>query len=237
MIYMGSKNRIAKYILPIILKGRKTEQWYVEPFAGGMNTIDKVDGKRLANDIHAELVSMWQALLYEGWIPPKEVSKCEYIDIRDNRDNYPACLVGWVGFNCSYSGKWFGGYAGKTATKNGHIRDYQGEAIRNVAKQKSSMNGVKISNENYWAVDIPKNSIIYCDPPYKGTTGYANSFDSDKFWQWCRDKHKEGHTVFISEYSAPADFKCVWSMEVKSSLSANGTYGGSKSSTEKLFTL
>ena len=34
---MGSKNRIAKFILPIILKERKPEQWYVEPFAGGMN--------------------------------------------------------------------------------------------------------------------------------------------------------------------------------------------------------
>ena len=37
MKYMGSKNRIAKYILPIILKDRKEGQWYVEPFVGGAN--------------------------------------------------------------------------------------------------------------------------------------------------------------------------------------------------------
>ena len=37
MKYMGSKNRIAKYILPIILKDRLEGQWYVEPFCGGCN--------------------------------------------------------------------------------------------------------------------------------------------------------------------------------------------------------
>jgi hypothetical protein len=30
-------------------------------------------------------------------------------------------------------------------------------------------------------------------------------------------------------------FECVWSKEVKSSLSANGKSGGNKNSTEKLF--
>ena len=32
---MGSKNRIVNEILPIILKDRKPNQWYVEPFVGG----------------------------------------------------------------------------------------------------------------------------------------------------------------------------------------------------------
>ena len=33
MKYMGSKARFSKDILPIILKDRTVEQWYVEPFA------------------------------------------------------------------------------------------------------------------------------------------------------------------------------------------------------------
>ena len=45
MKYMGSKNRIAKHILPIILKDRKENQYYVEPFVGGANMIDKVQGQ------------------------------------------------------------------------------------------------------------------------------------------------------------------------------------------------
>jgi len=82
---------------------------------------------------------------------------------------------------------------------------------------------------------IPKNSIIYCDPPYENTTKYKDSFDHAEFWRWCRDKAADGHKVFISEYTAPKDFKCVWSKSAKSSLSANGECGGSKSSIEKLF--
>jgi len=50
MKYMGSKSRIANDILPIILKDRKQDQYYVEPFCGGLNVIDKVDGNRIAND-------------------------------------------------------------------------------------------------------------------------------------------------------------------------------------------
>ena len=50
MKYMGSKNRIAKHILPIILKDRKEGQWYVEPFVGGANIRDKVECKRIGSD-------------------------------------------------------------------------------------------------------------------------------------------------------------------------------------------
>jgi hypothetical protein len=31
MRYMGSKNKIAKHILPIMLAERKPDQWWVEP--------------------------------------------------------------------------------------------------------------------------------------------------------------------------------------------------------------
>ena len=62
MKYMGSKARIAKEILPIILKGRTPGQWYVEPFCGGLNTICLVDGNRLANDKNKELIAMFVGL-------------------------------------------------------------------------------------------------------------------------------------------------------------------------------
>ena len=59
MKYMGSKARHAKEILPIILSTRKEDQWYVEPFVGGANVIDKVDGKRIGADINEPLIGMW----------------------------------------------------------------------------------------------------------------------------------------------------------------------------------
>ena len=69
---------------------------------------------------------------------------------------------------------------------------------------------------------------------FKGTKQYSISkdFDYNKFWEWCRKMTKNGHTVFISEYNAPEDFKCVWEMEVTNSMHTTKT----KKPIEKLFT-
>ena len=82
--------------------------------------------------------------------------------------------------------------------------------------------------------DLGKNCIIYCDPPYQGTTKYkgVDDFDHDAFWNWCREQANNGHKVFVSEYNAPDDFKCVWQKEIVSSLTKDS---GSKKGMEKLF--
>ena len=67
MRYTGNKSRIAKYILPIILKDRKPNQWFVEPFVGGANITDKVDGLRLASDYNKHLIEFYKALQYRDW--------------------------------------------------------------------------------------------------------------------------------------------------------------------------
>jgi len=237
MKYMGSKNRFAKELLPIILKDRVDGQYYVEPFAGGMNMIDKVTGNRIANDFNEQLISMWKELINNKWTPKEYYTKDEYKDIMQNKDKYPTHVLGWVGFNCSYSGKYFGGFAGKVTTKTGVERNYQDEAFRNTIKQVPNLVGVNFVCGSYDEIEIPEQSIIYCDPPYQSTTGYSNDIDHDKFWQWVREMTDKGHKVFVSEYNAPDDFECVWEKQTKSSLSANGVSGGSKVSTEKLFTL
>lgn len=235
MKYMGSKARFTKEILPIILKDRLPEQTYVEPFAGGMNMIAEVDGKRIANDIHTELIEMWEALVCDDWIPNAFIEREHYNRIRANKKDYEPWLVGWVGFNCSYSGKYFGGYAGKVKTKIGTERNYQAEARKNIDKQKPKLKGVVFTNKKYTELEIPNNSIIYCDPPYRNTTKYNTEFNHNLFWDWVREKSKQGNKVYVSEYTAPNDFVCVWEKEAKSSLSANGVIGGSKISLERLF--
>lgn len=236
MKYMGSKNRIAKDMLPIILKDRKDGQYFVDLFCGGCNLIDKVENPRIANDINEYVIEMFKSMIYDGYIPTR-INK-EYYDLVKNNYNIATKKeVGYIGINCSYSGKWFGGFADIVNTKCG-VRDYQQEAFNNVMSQIKNMNGIKFFSKSYDKIDIPLNSIIYCDIPYKNTTKYKNdcNFDYDKFYDWCIEKYKEGHKVFISEYNMPEDkFECVWSKEVKSSLSANGKSGGNKNSTEKLF--
>ena len=244
MKYMGGKARFAKDILPIILKDRNPEQWYIEPFAGGMNMICEVNGNRLANDKNYHLIEMWKWIIKNG-IPLKseEITKELYDYARDiyndrTENTLSDPIVGWIGWMGSANGRFFdGGYSGKSNTKIGTVRDYIKEAISNIEKQLPKMIGVKFENKDYTEMEIPTNSIIYCDIPYQGTKQYSTSkdFNHSNFWQWCREKSNEGHTVFISEYNAPADFECVWQKEAKSSLSANGVIGGNKVSVEKLF--
>lgn len=229
---MGSKNRISKELLKIILKDRISGQFYVEPFVGGANMIDKVKGNRIASDLNKYLIYMWKNL-QQNWIPKNNYTKEEYIFIKNNKD-IDLAVTGYVGINCSYSGKWFGGFAGKTKTKEG-IRDYQAEAFKNVMLQVKNIIGIKFYDCNYYELEIPSESIIYCDPPYANTTKYKDDFNHIKFWEWCREMTKKGHQVFISEYNAPEDFKCVWEKKVSSSLSANGKSGQNKISSEKLF--
>jgi DNA adenine methylase len=230
---MGSKARFAKELLPIILKNRKPSQWYVEPFAGGMNMISEVTGNRIANDLHYYLIEMWKSLT-SGW-QPNEISKIEYYQVKENASNLPPHLVGWVGFNCSRFGKWFDGFAGTITTKEGNVRDYQRESRSAIAKQVPKMLGVVFENKSYEDLEIPPNSIIYCDPPYAGTRKYLDSIDHEFFWSWVRLLSNSGHTVFVSEYAAPEDFEVVWEKEVKSSISATSGSKGINHSTEKLF--
>ena len=203
MKYQGSKNKIAKHILPIILKDRTEGQYYVEPFMGGGNMIDKVDGLRIGNDLNYHLIEMWRAL-QNGWVPPDIITEAEYKYLKAAQDIEDPALVAFAGFCCSHSGIWFTSYA-----KCSKGRNYAAEGFRNLKKQLPKMTGVELYNLDYRDLDIPEGSIIYCDPPYRGTAGYKFSFDNDIFWQWCRDKSLDGHRVYISEYNAPPDFRCL----------------------------
>jgi len=235
MKYMGSKNRIAKEILPIMLKERGQRTW-VEPFVGGANMIDKVGGKRIGADLNKYLIIFWKAL-QNGWVPPEHTTIDEYYRIKENKDDDPKMTL-WAGICCSYGGKWFGGwindYKENRRLKNGRLPNHQTESRNGVLKQLPKIKDVDFVFASYEDLQIPQNSFIYCDPPYEGTTKYKDDFDHPKFWQWCRDKVKEGHIVFVSEYNAPDDFECVKMVETNTQL-GNGSNSGNMLKMEKLF--
>lgn len=229
MKYMGSKNRIAKEILPIILKDRiSEEQYYVEPFCGGCNLIDKVKGNRIASDCNEYLIELYKAVQV-GFIPSDSYTEEDYKHIKENKDANKA-LAGYFGFALSYGGKWFGGWCRDSLGK----RNYVKEAYNNMLKQIPHIKDINFECSSYDEMSIPGNSIIYCDPPYRDTTKYNTSFDYDKFYNWCREMRSKGHQIFVSEYNMPDDFKCVWQKEIVSSLTKDT---GSKKAVEKLFTL
>lgn len=236
MKYMGSKNRIAKYIVPILENSFIENECIdlIDACTGGANLIDKVRFTQnlFAYDVNEYIISMWQEL-QRGWIPDF-VSRELYKKIMNDKEKYPKHLVGWVGVACSYSGKWFGGYAGETITKQG-VRNYQTEALSNLKKQINCLGKVKFNCVSLFELNPINKSLIYCDIPYRDTTGYKDNFNHDAFYKWCFKMKELGHIIFISEYNMPKEFTEVWSIEVKSSFSANGNIGGSIKSLEKLF--
>ncbi len=230
MKYMGSKARFAKEILPIILHDREEWQFYVEPFCGGANVIDKVDGNRIGSDVNQYLIELLKALS-NGWVPPENVSEIEYRSAKDKMIVDP--VTAFVGFGCSFGGKFFGGYA-RGKNNSGSWRNYASETKRNLLAQAPNLRGIDFRCGSYSDLDIPKNSIIYCDPPYEGTTKYSTSgLDYKAFWQWCRDMSSAGHKVYVSEYNAPDDFECVWEKKTNANFDS-GRVGGSER-IERLF--
>jgi len=231
MKYMGSKNRIAKEILPIILKERGQRTW-VEPFVGGANVIDKVQGKRMGNDNQEYVIALYKAL-QNGYIPPKEVTSDFFFEVENNKDKYPKELVGYLGTQLTFGCEWWGSFRRDNTGK----RNYDVEAYNNVMKQRPKLIGVEFVCGDYRDLEIPSNSLVYCDPPYRGVRKYVGNvkFDSDVFWEVCRNWSKQGHIVFVSEYEAPTDFECVWSKEISASANNSIKTGQGLKAVEKLF--
>lgn len=91
-----------------------------------------------------------------------------------------------LGLLFSYSGKWLGGWCRDSLNK----RDYVNESYKNAINQSPFLQGVKFVNESYMDLKIPNNSLIYCDPPYEGTTKYKNDFDHVAFLGLVQAKSK-----------------------------------------------
>lgn len=235
MKYMGSKARIAKDIAPIINEIIRDNgiKVYIEPFVGGANMIQHIRCEnKYGCDNNSYLIAFLQRI-QTGWNPLEEVemSKELYQDIKDHKEKYPPEVVALAGFCATYNAKWFGGYAGTVKTKINTYRNYYDEAVRNVLKQAEHIKDVHFWCDEYRSINAVEGTLIYCDPPYQGTTGYKDSFDHDQYWEWVREMSKD-NIVLCSEYAAPDDFKCIWTKKLTTTLDMNSRI----TATEKLFT-
>ena len=87
-------------------------------------------------------------------------------------------------------------------------------------EQLQQLQRLELYSSDYREVKIPKEAIIYCDPPYKGVETYReDGFNHDEFWDWAREQSKT-NKIYISEYQAPDDFKIVLRFN------QNSTYAG-----------
>lgn len=232
---MGSKTRIVKHILPIMLQeadklGLTT---WVEPFVGGGNMIDKVPDTydRAGWDINPHTIAALRAIRDHIDILPDSLTEEEYKAIKGSTLVDP--VNSWLRFVASFGGKFDNGYAREKGSDASTFVQY---GKRNAYKQTEGLQGVDLYVGSYDCfTELLEGCLIYCDPPYQGTTSYkTDTFNHPEFWEWCRYMSTK-NKVFISEYQAPVDFKCVWEGSLVTNFAS--TRIKANQAVEKLFTI
>lgn len=229
MKYLGGKYRHAHLIAPFInsLVEAFDLQVYSEPFCGMFNVGTRVVAPiRIASDLQPDVIEFHKAVR-DGWVAPTTVTEAEYYQVKASPG--PSAIRGFVGFQCSFAGKWWGGYARNPKGDT----NYALTGSRGVDKLRPGIQGVEFFHRPYW--ESPQADIIYCDPPYFGTTAYTGvkgTFDSEAFWAWVRERSRSSF-VLVSEYTGPPDFHVIWEKKAKITATRNEC----KDSVEKLFSL
>src|SRR5574344_1393951 len=163
MIYMGSKNRIAKEILEIMLKDIG-DNYFIDAFCGGGNLIQHANcNKKIASDINKYTIAFLNKIKEDtSWLPKSEVefTKENYIYIKNNKKEFSDFMLGHVGYNLSFGGKWFGGWC-----QNDNHKDYVKAGYEHALRQSDKIKDVIFINCGYNELNIPDNSTIYCDIP------------------------------------------------------------------------
>jgi DNA adenine methylase len=214
--------------------------WYWEPFVGSGKVIAQVRCPvRVGSDTNRHIICLLRRVR-DGWVPPAEVTEGDYDywnELRKKRPDLTDPMVGFVGHGCSFGGKFFGGFARPSRESAPDAV----EAKNSLVKMRPYLQGVKFKTRSYydpyWDGFFPAGrTVVYCDPPYEGTTSVGNDrkFDSGAFWRWATAAVSLGMTVLVSEYACPFDWaEVVWKRTMKKSLRAKD--GSSK--VEYLFRL
>lgn len=214
MRYFGGKFKISKD-LATVLNPITKDKPFVDLFCGACNVVEKITtaSSRIANDNNPYLIALLKAV-QDGWEPPTVCTEEQYNYAMSHLDESPA-LSGFIGIGCSYSGGWKNGYA-RLIDK---VHNAPREAHNTLLRQKPKLGGGMFTPYSYDKVPIPYGSVVYCDPPYNGTTNkyYTRKFDYDAFIKWV-EANKGKYDIYISEYkenvsSWPTSYEIVWEKE------------------------
>lgn len=238
MKYRGSKERVAKELVPIIQKyiDDNDIHYYMEPFCGGCSLIEKIKcDRKFAYDKDKYLINLLVYVKNGGVLPdaiPKELyDKARKAWYSKDTSGFKDWEIGCIEFLSSFGGGDFTfGYAKdhweKTA-KGEKLRQPYQEAKRNILKQaeRKGFQEIMFGISDYKDLkmeDLDCRHVIVCDPPYNNTKKYANAqhFDYEEFWNIMR-KWSERHIVLICELNAPDDFECIWEKSVTRTIKAS----------------
>jgi len=173
----------------------------------------------IAVEAHPGLVSLHRAVA-DGWVPPEHVTEAEYQEIR--RGDSTTALAAFVGFGCSFGGKWWGGYA-----KNNRGDNYAQQSSKALRRDARANVEHVASDALTW--DCAGAEVVYCDPPYTGTTGYnaVAAVAADAWWHRLAALAGEGRACYLSEYAeappAGVEARCVWTAPTHKTQLTKGT--------------
>ena len=240
MVFMGSKNKYKKYIIPIInkyIRNNKIKDFY-DVFCGGANLIDSIICENLyANDLSPTLIALHKQMQIDSSVFPETGSRLwwddAYKDYKRLINNFPIDYKIWekealiplwqIGAIEWYSSFTRGGFP-RGYAKAGGGRDYYKEGLKNHLEQMRNTNYKKIhfSQGSYKNINIPENALIYCDAPYRNTKPYSINpkFNYEEYYNWLKEKSKT-NPIFISEQEMPEGFNIIWEMEVKRTAGRN----------------
>lgn len=204
MQYLGGKVRLAKTIAACMSEVRRPGQPVWDPFCGGLSVAAALaaGGPVYASDVNAALIALYTAVR-DGWAPPESVTQEQWAAAKTLPDSDP--MKAFCGFGCSMSGAWFKAYAkddvpGEPGFKSRFYARAAANALRRDVPKIAQFECKSFLDSQPAHCDF----LIYCDPPYIGTTGYAavGAFDHERFvdrvLEWSAFTH-----VFVSEYEFP----------------------------------
>lgn len=237
MVYMGSKRRYCKYIVPIIQKyiDENNITTFVDVFCGGGNLADKIKCNTvIANDLSPTLIALHQMAQTNFDKIPEDGSReywdsaySEYKKIKtamSKNEEYisqiPLYKIGAIEWYASFSNGGFPrGYAKNSPTRNYYKEAWKNHKIQSENELYKNIQFIcgdyKNILKNINNIDI-KHTLFYCDSPYKGTKPYSINpkFNYEEYYNWLREISKT-IPIFISEQNMPEDFPIIWEKEAK----------------------
>lgn len=234
MCYRGNKESASYHIVRFIENLMTDKKQVVDLFCGGCSVACALPKRFhvVANDSNPYLMSMFHVLKNDMWQDPPVPVDAEFYNImkneldKDYRKFTPhgnalkaddATLVmrakiGWAGFAGS-SRDFMASFCGRSSGSATDKTFYRTKKIKETVSLLKE-NNVQLTCIDYKEFQPKVPTVFYCDPPFSGKIKYpVTSFQSEEFFDWCRNIVKKGHVVLVSEISAPKDFKRVWDRE------------------------
>lgn len=247
IVYQGSKNRLAKYIIPLLNKLIQANgcTLFIDACCGGANIIANtkyqiVCKTKYAFDNNKYLIALFDKVKFDD-LEYIHIDENEYKKVKQEfllgNNTYENWYYGYVGFLFSYGTVFMDSYARGNDNK-GNPRNMGKERYTNLLNQKEALKDTIFTVQNIFDINLDKlnkNMLIYIDPPYKDTKQYnRQKFDTENFWNLVREMSKRC-IVVVSEYLAPNDFITIWEKDLLQNINRKAL--DRQIATEKLFVI